>query len=157
MSELEKRHGVDAQLGNVQVLDQFDPTLNIFSCLETVSGQLSVGQTHALLHCLVVKLSEVVNLFYVLGLCLALVIKESSLVVRTPLLVLDVAEDVEVLFVERLGEFELLLAVILQVAIDAALPRLVRLILLGSHFHDLLDALLSNGALDLLNTENELE
>ena len=47
--------------------------------------------------------------------------------------------------------------VIFQVTIRAALARLVSLILLGTHGHDVLDAALDNRAFKVINAENKLK
>ena len=55
------------------------------------------------------------------------------------LVILYVSEYVEQLLVVILSEFYLLTKVVLNVAISAALSRLVGLIFLCSHCHDVLD------------------
>ena len=106
---------------------------------------------------LLIELLVIVGLGDVLRLGLAGVVHEGSVTVRVAFLVLDVAEHVIELRVVIFCELDLLGQVIRDILVGATLARLVCLVLLGTHFHDVLDPALDHSALDVVYAEDELE
>ena len=112
---------------------------------------------HALLHGHLVKFLIVVGFGHTLWPCLALVIQERRVIVWDALLIFDIAERVEKFLVVGLGVLKLFRQVVLHVAISATLARLVRLVALGAHRHNICDALLNYSAFCVGHAQDKLE
>ena len=144
---------------DVQLSDHLNGTFSSRSnwILHVVGSEVALGDIPALLHGTLVQFPVVVGLGHILGLCLTLVVEEGRVVVRDALVIFDVAKDVEEVLVIFLSVLELLGQIVFHVAVGAALTRSVGLVLLGPHGHDVLDALLDYGTIDVVNTQDELE
>ena len=143
----------------VHVGDQADPTIDPLANMNLVLRlrQVSILDQHSLLHGPFVKGAVVINLGYVLRFGSAFKVEVASATSWIVHLVLYVAENVEEFLVMPFGEFDLLRQVVLRVLVGTTLAWLVGLILLCTHSHDILNALFHHGAIDALNTEDELE
>lgn len=123
-----------------------EPTRGTSTNMNLVLGAspLSVGDSLALFHGHLVKLSKVVCLLDARLTGLALVVKEGGVVLGDTLVVLHVSERVEDLLIGTLGVLELLRLEIVHVAVGAARARLVSLVFLGAHAHHISDTLLNH-------------
>ena len=109
------------------------------------------------LHSSLIQLLVVVRFGDIFWLCLTFKVQKWCVILRNAFVILDISKNVEEILIVILGVFNLIGRVVLQVAIGAALARLVRLVLLSTHAHDVLDAALNHRSLKVLNAEDELE
>ena len=116
-----------------------------------------MSNPHALFHCNLVQLSEVVCLGHILWLCLAIVVQERRVVVWNAFFIFNIAKRMEQILVQRLGILELFRQEVFEVAIRAAFARLVDLVALGAHGHHLIDALVYHSAFEARHAQDKLE
>ena len=109
-------------------------------------------ELQALLHCPLIQLLVVLEFGFVVGRCFALKVHKWGVVGNVTVLWLlrhvSVSKDVENLLIMLLHVLDLLLSVVLEILVGAALARLVRGVLLIAHSDNFLNSLLHDSALN---------
>ena len=144
-------------LYDLQCCDETHATINFWTNCVLFISKVSMLDAHALSHTFFIKLFVVVDPSDIFRLSLTFEIKEWRIVIWQALIVLDIAKDVEEVFVVVFSILYHVGRIILQVAVGAALARLVGLILLSSHVHHIFDSLFNDCVFDILDAENELK
>ena len=114
--------------------------------------QVAMLELQALIHCPLIQLLVVLEFGFVVGRCLALEVHKWGVVRNVTVLWLlrhvSVSKDVENFLIMLLHVLNLLLSVVLEILVGAALARLIRSVLLIAHSDNFLNSLLHDSALN---------